>query len=142
MPCKTKAKQNAYQLNWMRKRREAWFEHNGPCIACGSPNNLELDHKDPKTKSDHKIWSWSKKRREEELAKCQVLCIECHRLKTRWQRASKIAQGKTTMYTRYGCRCYYCQAALRYRTPRRPEAINKRPFVVTKRHSNARPKYR
>ena len=29
-------------------------------------------------KKDHKIWSWSKQRREAEIKKCVVLCRKCH----------------------------------------------------------------
>lgn len=47
---------------------------------------LDLDHIIPrKSKTYHKQainTSWSKKRLKEELSKCQVLCANCHRLKT------------------------------------------------------------
>jgi hypothetical protein len=41
-----------------------------------------MDHVDPATKEHHSIWSWRKDRREIELAKCQVLCFECHKQKS------------------------------------------------------------
>jgi hypothetical protein len=43
---------------------------------------LELDHKDHRQKVSHTIWSWSMERRDAELAKCQVLCHDCHLDKT------------------------------------------------------------
>jgi len=51
-------------------------------LKCGSWKKLELDHIDPKTKESHKIWSWSEERRNKELKKCQVLCYDCHNIKS------------------------------------------------------------
>ena len=82
MPMATKEAQREYQRTWMAKRRSDWFSENGPCVVCGSWDNLELDHIDPQTKVSHRIWSWAKSRRNAELAKCQVLCTKCHDLKT------------------------------------------------------------
>lgn len=39
---------------------------------------LQLHHLNPEEKDSHKIWSWSQKRREAEIAKCIVLCWPCH----------------------------------------------------------------
>lgn len=125
MPYKTKAAQLEYQRKWMQRRRAEWFEKKA-CTACGSSHNLELDHKDPKYKIDHRVWSWSKKRMDAELAKCQVLCTNCHKLKTRWQALAKVKHGTLTMYSKFGCRCYYCKMAKRHLDPRRPSAINPR----------------
>lgn len=71
-----------YQRAWISKRRERWLTSNGPCVKCGSWIRLELDHVDPETKVHHCIWSWSEKRRNEEIQKCQVLCFDCHLAKT------------------------------------------------------------
>lgn len=57
------------------------------CTVCKSSKKLELDHKNPGEKIDHKIWSWSKKRQEVELAKCQVLCATCHKDKSKGEKA-------------------------------------------------------
>lgn len=47
---------------------------------------LDLDHIVPKRKEGNDRQainaSWSKKRLKDELSKCQVLCANCHRLKT------------------------------------------------------------
>lgn len=82
MPYKDPDKQRLFVRTWMADRRRAWLHANGPCKRCGSRQNLRVDHIDPKTKKSHKVWSWSEKRRLEELAKCQVLCLACHRKKT------------------------------------------------------------
>ena len=78
MPYKDRNKKRQYQLEWLRKRRSAWFAVNGPCQKCGSNQNLEVHHVNYEDKIDHKVWSWAQKRREAELAKCIVLCKECH----------------------------------------------------------------
>jgi 5-methylcytosine-specific restriction endonuclease McrA len=71
-------KKRAYQLKWLKERRDKWLEENGPCKKCGSEENLHVHHKDPKTKVSHKVWSWAEERRLKELAKCEVLCCSCH----------------------------------------------------------------
>lgn len=45
---------------------------------------LQIDHKKPEHKklAIAKIWSFTKARRDAELAKCQVLCDDCHDKKT------------------------------------------------------------
>lgn len=82
VPYSDPQKQNEYVKAYVRRRRDAWFAENGPCASCGSWNDLQLDHKDRTTKVSHTIWGWSQKRREEELAKCQALCVTCHREKS------------------------------------------------------------
>jgi len=75
--------QRAYQREWYARRRAEWFTANGPCVDCGSQEELQLDHVDPSQKISHCVWSWSLARREVELAKCLVRCTPCHMAKTR-----------------------------------------------------------
>ena len=79
-------KQRESRKSWYRsvvkKRRADWLKANGPCVQCGSLNDLEVDHIDPATKIHHGVWSWREDRRIAELAKCQVLCSKCHLKKT------------------------------------------------------------
>lgn len=77
MPYKNPQEQREYQRRWIAKRREDWFRGQ-ICLHCESSEELELHHQDPTQKVSHRIWSWSKVRREEELRKCVVLCKECH----------------------------------------------------------------
>lgn len=74
-----------YQREWIRARREAYFKDKS-CVHCGSTEPLELDHIDPTTKliNPRNFWSMSDKnpKKIEELAKCQVLCHDCHIKKT------------------------------------------------------------
>lgn len=74
--------QREYQRQWVAKRRAKWFTDKS-CVNCGSVENLRLDHIDPKLKVNHRIWSWSWKKIEEEVVKCQVLCEGCHKDKTK-----------------------------------------------------------
>lgn len=78
MPCKTVEAQRAFQREWVRGRRAAFLQGKR-CAVCGAGERLELHHVDPAAKIDHKVWSWCGERREAELAKCQVLCQDCHR---------------------------------------------------------------
>jgi hypothetical protein len=101
------AKQRAWQLASMKRKRIEWLTANGPCRNCGSWERLEVDHVEPSEKVDHKVWTWSKVRREAELAKCQPLCHDCHRKKTNESRARPITHGTAGGYQR-GCRCSIC----------------------------------
>lgn len=83
-------------------------------MYCGSYKQLEVDHVDPKTKISHSVWSWSEKRRGEELSKCQVLCSPCHRKKTIKDLGQKQhGLGSVTRYRHDGCRCSGCKEAKR-----------------------------
>ena len=80
-----KRKQRNYQRKWVAKRRADYFADKS-CAKCNTTKKkLTLDHIDSTTKVDHKIWSWSAERRNAELAKCQVLCEDCHKEKTAQQ---------------------------------------------------------
>ena len=108
MPFKDKAVLQEYQRTWRRRRRRAWFRGKR-CAKCDSRRRLELDHIDPAKKVSHKVWSWSEKRREAELAKCQVLCAKCHKAKSQTEKP-RTAHGRARMFQGYGCRCAPCVA--------------------------------
>lgn len=107
-------KKKAYQREWIRKRRQAWIESQGSiCANCGETNKpFELDHIDPKTKVSHNIWSWSAERREAELAKCQLLCEDCHMDKSIQELTVEYSHGEYRMYHDKGCRCQPCTASV------------------------------
>lgn len=108
-----KAYLKEYRRKWMAERRRAWFADK-LCEKCGSNNKLQIHHIDPSTKVDHKIWSWSKKRRDVELAKCQVLCYYCHLEETNEyhkQGENHREHGTFNMYSKIGCRCTECRRA-------------------------------
>jgi hypothetical protein len=105
VPYKDKAAQVAYQNNWLKARRREWLTANGPC-RCGSWDRLEVDHRNREHKVSHRIWSWAKARRDEELKKCQPLCFKCHKKKTAKEQFVHGVSG----YKR-GCRCMICRPA-------------------------------
>jgi len=79
---KDPARQREYQRLWRAARRAEWFAGK-TCVDCGTAESLDLDHEDRSTKVSHKVWSWSRVRREIELAKCVARCESCHAEKTR-----------------------------------------------------------
>lgn len=107
MPYKDKDKQREYQRKRAAKARAAWLTGK-KCVNCGATKKLEVDHIDPSQKRSHKVWTWSQGKREEELAKCQVLCFWCHKLKTH----GPLAHGTRRRYRGHGCRCVECKAAI------------------------------
>jgi 5-methylcytosine-specific restriction endonuclease McrA len=107
LPYKNKEKQKEYMRKWIANRRTKWFNKNGPCKECGSEENLELHHLDPKQKENHRIWSWSWERIFKETAKCEVLCSKCHDKK----HLKELRHGTVYMYTRYKCKCPECKFA-------------------------------
>lgn len=57
----------------------------GKCRACGTTENLQFDHIDPRQKlyAISKMLMWAKARWLKELEKCQLLCRKHHDDKTR-----------------------------------------------------------
>lgn len=100
-----------YQRKWIAARRKL-FMHGRVCQRCGSSENMEIHHRDPGTKIEHRIWSWSIKRIIEELKKCDFLCRSCHWEETKKER-KYLGQihGTNTSYNAYKCRCQPCKTA-------------------------------
>lgn len=125
VPDKRRLYLRQYQNEWMRKRRQAYFSDKS-CVVCGSTDRLELDHRDPKQKLTHAIWSWSSERREAELTKCQPLCHECHKTKTLEVDRYRAPHGSPSRF-RAGCRCESCRSANNeYQEKYRSRAKNRR----------------
>ena len=58
----------------------------GKCVKCGVTERLQFDHIHPKNKSfeiTKRLLMSDKKKFEEELDKCQLLCCDCHLEKTK-----------------------------------------------------------
>ena len=106
MPILDKEKMKKYQAEWMRCRRNSFMKDKS-CAWCGATDKLELHHINPETKIDHKVWSWSELRRNEEIKKCIVLCSHCHRT---IKRIPEGVHGLVQVYQR-GCRCRECKDA-------------------------------
>src|ERR1035437_4621078 len=111
MPYKNKEVQRAYCNAWIKKRRRLWILANGPCVDCGLWFGLEVHHRDPLQKIDHKVWSWSEARRTKELAKCEVKCQNCH---VEWHRKyviTPLVHGTLSGYKTHSCHCNLCRKA-------------------------------
>ncbi len=108
---------NAQWRNWYRANRErkmawqkrrldemrAWFRElkaTKSCEDCGeaTPECLHFHHKDPRKKTlevSVAVMRWSRERVLAEIAKCRVLCANCH-LKLHWEQrqARKGSRGE------------------------------------------------
>lgn len=71
-----------YMLDRYKRRREAAVVFlGGVCVECGGMDDLQFHHKDPSTKlfTLAKGSSFSNSRWDAEVAKCELLCGDCHR---------------------------------------------------------------
>lgn len=115
MPCKTPELQREFGKRWIAKRRsEAITQLGGKCEHCGSKENLEFDHIDRKSKvcNISTLWTRTKEFRDIELRKCQLLCCECHKIKTAKEFGAHVTNGMITMH-KNGCRCLHCKEIAR-----------------------------
>lgn len=134
MPYADPEQQRIYQREWIAERRAAWIAANGPCAACGSDDRLEVDHIDPAQKVTHRVWSWAPERLAAELAKCQVLCRECHRKKSYGDNVGRHGHGDHRTYKQAGCRCQPCTtAATAFRRASRQRAFAARLEAASRR---------
>lgn len=104
-------------LQKYHKQRQEMIEYlGGKCVVCESTYMLEIDHIDWRNKEYDisKIWyqtelAW------EELKKCQLLCYEHHKEKTKHDLKEKMTKdrsklhGTLSQYMRYKCRCNLCK---------------------------------
>lgn len=101
------------------ERKRAWMIEllGGCCAKCQSLDQLEIDHIDPATKlfNVSKNYSRAKIYLLPELMKCQLLCAECHLIKTQTEDGHKAYHGSVGMYRHRGCRCEECVAGNRRR---------------------------
>lgn len=78
---------NSYMKERYARRRNFWLNKlGGVCVVCGANEGLHFDHINPLTKeyAIAKILSGgSEAKVSAEMAKCQLLCLEHHKEKTR-----------------------------------------------------------
>lgn len=106
MPYSNSDEQREYQRKWMAKRRSDYFKDKA-CANCKSKDRLELHHINPDLKVSHRIWSWSKDKREAELKKCIIVCNDCHKTLTKEWYKQNWQHGARRMYEN-GCKCPAC----------------------------------
>lgn len=107
-----------YMANrYHKKRQEVIDRLGGRCARCGvTEGKFHLDHKDKSKKkmraSD--LHSVNDKKFENELQNLQILCEDCHKIKTHeaWDYSTpKPTHGTYWFYRKYRCRCPECVAA-------------------------------
>jgi len=120
-----------YMRERRQKRRKQLLElAGGKCIACGSGEHLEFDHRDRATR----LFNLSGKALDgkwevilAELAKCDLLCRNCHRTKTNANNEhggglNRIStHGTEAMHRAHGCNCLPCRMAAHAARVRRGE---------------------
>ena len=113
MPYYGDQKREYDRLRASNARAEWVASQGGVCAKCGSSERIEIDHIDPALK-EYKIatiWSRRKEIRDYELAKCQLLCYDCHKEKTVGHSLKDMKHGTFSMYQSRKCRCEECRAA-------------------------------
>jgi 5-methylcytosine-specific restriction endonuclease McrA len=117
---KDKTKYNNYQREYQLKRYHermatAKIRLGNRCVECGTTEDLEIDHIDPakKTIKLSNLWSIAEHLFNAELEKCQLLCSNCHRNKSKIDIGVEHGGGVsgkfiTTDGKRKGCPCGPC----------------------------------
>jgi hypothetical protein len=89
-----KLERNKYK----RARRKHWinlYKTSKGCVSCGynhSPYALDLDHVDASSKiqSPSRMFLWTLKKLMQEIRKCQVMCRNCHGIKSATEELRKV----------------------------------------------------
>lgn len=110
---------NAYMrrynlLKYHTLRSEAISYLGGKCKKCGSINSLEIDRIERSKKEVNlsRTLNCSLKRFWNEINKCQLLCKDCHIIKTVLESGRVIARGNHgTISTYRYCKCVLCKKA-------------------------------
>ena len=99
---------------WRARRKVAVRYLGGKCVVCESEKKLQFDHIDPGAKS-FCIASQTSVREDlfwKEIDKCQLLCEDHHREKTKEEQSVRwggIHKHGTCSTYRRGCRCELCR---------------------------------
>jgi len=107
-----------YFNNRRKERRQKFIDLlGGKCVRCGSTENLQFDHTNPKKKLNRipNLIDAPEDVLAAEVDKCVLLCDKCHREKTREMGEHgqpKARHGTLWMYKKYNCRCNKCRKAM------------------------------
>lgn len=113
-------KNKEYLVERYSKQREEFVNYlGGRCSRCGTTENLEIDHIFWQDKSFAVSALWGSKKLEKvyaELDKCQLLCQEHHKLKTKQDKAEQsyykpINHGTMYAWMKLKCGCEVCLLA-------------------------------
>lgn len=102
-----------YNRAYYYKRRQKIIDYlGGKCISCGSPENLQFDHVDPKKKLFNIKDNLTLESIISEVNKCQLLCNFCHIKKTNEEKKS-FTHGTMYAWMKKKCSCGECYRARR-----------------------------
>lgn len=78
------AKREYFKAYYLKRRNKYIEMLGGKCAYCPSQENLQFDHKDAndKTLNIGKLLNYAEEKVLKELEKCQLLCADCHKIKT------------------------------------------------------------
>lgn len=103
------------------RMQKIWDHLGGECVHCGATENFHVDHTDHTDKAFTISQNWSRSWDVlvAELEKCQLLCEDCHLIKSQqegslakgWTNESRQVHGTVWSYRKYKCRCEACKAA-------------------------------
>ncbi len=105
------------QKRRQERRKKFLMLLGGECVECGSKKDLQYDHISPEDKKYNvsRLIDSNEAKIMEELEKCQLLCWDCHKKKTRenGEHAYPPARhGTIWMYKDKKCRCDECKKAI------------------------------
>lgn len=102
-----------YMLRRYHKLRAEWISRlGGICVECGTSYNLEFDHivaEDKEFDIARILSSHSKAKIEYEMAKCQLLCKECHLEKSLLEGDLPTVEHGAGVSGKRNCRCDLCR---------------------------------
>ena len=82
-----------HTIEYKREKRKRWRSKcveylGGKCVKCGTTHNLQFDHikREGKKYEITRRLSNNLNNLKEELDKCQLLCYDCHKIKTKSER--------------------------------------------------------
>lgn len=89
---------------WNGAKARHMYLANKSCVSCGSTDRLQFHHRNPDERTDDVNFTRSDERVLAEIAKCDILCHDCHRAR------HAMKHGTNSMYTSGKCRCDICSA--------------------------------
>lgn len=107
---------NYYKTKYHTNKKKALDILGGICVSCGTKEKLTFDHIN-RDRAEKKfiisqMFTGSWHRIEEELKKCQLLCVSCHAHKSIKERGwGEPKHGTLTRYMRLKCKCDDCKEA-------------------------------
>lgn len=110
-PCYNAYMTEYQKTRYKRRRDEAISSLGGCCVRCSSTENLELDHIVASTKEydiGKILGGGSEAKVQAELAKCQVLCHDCHVQKSHEEGDTNYVEHGGGLTGKRNCRCELC----------------------------------